>query len=155
GHDLRAEGLVDLKTVDVLKLKAGARKQRADGRHGTEAHVLRWHADGDTGDDAGERRLLVLLRIIARSDEDGRRAVDDGRRIAARLHAAEGGADFRKRVYRRRADMGVGCQFSLLAAQLERARLIAFTLERFGLHRHDLAGEKAALLRRDRSEEHT
>src|SRR5215471_13285408 len=55
-----------------------------------------------------ERGLAAALDVVGGGDERRRRAVDDGRGIAAGLHPAEGGADGGERLERGGAHMGVG-----------------------------------------------
>jgi hypothetical protein len=93
GQSLRTLRFVDLETGDVGHFQPAALEQQADGRRRADAHDFRRHADGGAGDDAGERFPAVLCRIVLRRDQHGRRAIDDGRRIAAGLHAAEGRLD--------------------------------------------------------------
>src|SRR4029450_3671824 len=66
-HDLRAEGFVDLEAIDVRKLDPCALEDGLDGGHRTDAHDVRSHADGCTGDDARERG--PSLRVIGGDDE--------------------------------------------------------------------------------------
>ena len=150
GHDLRAEGLVDLEAVDVGQLEAGALEHGLDRRHRADAHDLRRHAHGRAGDDAGKRRLAGCLDVIGGGDQRRRGAIDDGRGIAAGLHAAESRPDGRQRFERGGADVGVGGEL-LGASDLELARLVARALECLGLQRDDLAGEETRFLRRDRA----
>src|SRR6266511_2925694 len=66
-HDLRAEGFVDLEAIDVRKLEPRALEHGLDGGHRTDAHDVRSHADGCTGEDARER--WPPLRVIGGGDE--------------------------------------------------------------------------------------
>jgi len=150
GHHLGAERLVDLEAIDVGKFMAGALEHRFDGGNRADAHDLRRHAHSGAGDDARERKLAGSLCVIAGGDQRRRRAVDDRRGIAAGLHAAKRGWNFRQHLDWRWADMGVGAKL-LPALELERARLKAFPFEGLALHRRDLAGEKARLLGGERA----
>ena len=63
GHDLRAEGLVDLEAVDVDELEPGALQHRLDRGHRADAHDLRRHADRR----AATRRASGVLPCSSRS----------------------------------------------------------------------------------------
>src|SRR5262249_2373908 len=80
-------------------------------------------ADGGAGETARERGLAGGPDVGGGGDGRGRRAIDDGRRIAAGLHPAEGRPDGGQRLERGGAHMGVGGKL-LHALELERARLI-------------------------------
>ena len=147
GHHLRAERLVDLEAVDVGERQPGLLDCRLDRRHRADAHDLGRHAGRRARDEARERRLALLLRITCRGDERRRRAIDDGRRIAAGLHAAEGGADLGELLDRRRAHVRVVIDRLGVARQPDAARIVALAREFLRVHRRDLAGEEARLLR--------
>jgi hypothetical protein len=77
-HHLRAERFVDLETIDIRKLEAGALEHGLDRRHRADAHDFRRHAHGGAGENARERGLAAALDVIGGGDERRRRAVDDG-----------------------------------------------------------------------------
>src|SRR5262249_55143714 len=122
-HHLRAERFVDFEAIDIRKLKIGTLEHGLDRRHRADAHDVRRYAHGGAGENARERGLAAALDVVGGGDERRRRAVDDGRGIAAGLHPAEGGADSGERRERGRAHMGIGGKL-VYALELERARLI-------------------------------
>ena len=61
-----------------------------NGGRRTDAHDLRRHANLRAGEDARLRRQSVRLGVVRRGHEHSACTVDDSRRIAARLYAAEG-----------------------------------------------------------------
>src|SRR5215831_10112963 len=149
-HHLRAERFVDFEAIDIRKLEAGALEHGLDRRHRADAHDVRRYAHGGAGDNARERGLATALDVVGGGYDRRRRAVDDGRGIAAGLHPAEGGADGGERRERGGAHMGVGGKL-VQALELERARPIGRALERLALDRRNLAGEEARCLGRDRA----
>src|SRR5450759_1828375 len=78
-HHLRAEGLVDLEAIDVSELAASAGQHSLNCRHRADTHHRGRHADRGAGKNARQWLLAESARIIARADQDRRRAVDDGR----------------------------------------------------------------------------
>ncbi len=63
GHDLGAEGLVDLEAADLVERQPGAVQHRLDRRHRADAHDLRRHADGGAGQNARQRLLPELFGV--------------------------------------------------------------------------------------------
>src|SRR6266849_5072625 len=63
-HHLRAERFVDLETIDIRKLEAGALERGLDRRHRADAHDFRRHADGGASENARERGLTRGLDVV-------------------------------------------------------------------------------------------
>src|SRR4029077_7163570 len=78
-------------------------------------------------------------------------AVDDGRRVAAGLHAAERRLDFCERLDRRGTDVRVGGELFRLALEPDAAGFQPVALEALAHDRRDLAGQEPALLRAKRA----
>src|SRR5437762_98924 len=147
GHHLRAERFVDLEAVDIGEMQAGLLNHGLDCRHGADPHDFGRHARGRAREQPCERLLVLLFGIIRRSHQRRGRAVHDGRGIAAGLHTAEGGTDFRQRFHRRLPNMRIVIDRFRVAPQFDPAWIVALAREFFRLHRRDLAGEEAALFR--------
>jgi hypothetical protein len=94
--------------------------------------------------------LPDFLDIIGGGDQRRGRAVDDGRGIAAGLHAAEARPDGGERLHRRRTHMGIGAKL-LGALELELTRAQPRAFEGLAFHRRDLAAQKAGFLRGERA----
>ena len=124
GHDLGAERLVDLEAVDVGELEPGALQHRLDRRHRADAHDLRRHADRGAGDDARERRLAGLLRVVGRTPTSAAAAPSTmAEELPPVCTPPKAGRIFASASSGEGADVGVGGEL-LLALELEAARLV-------------------------------
>ena len=138
GQALRGESLVQLDHVDVADLQAEAFQQFLGGRGRADAHDAWVHAGGRHRHDAGARCQTVTLRGFLGGDDQGSSAVVHTGGIAS--------GDCAALLAERRPEFGEGLQRGVAARVLvaiDRNSALAAG----DLHRGDLAGEEAAVLR--------